>query len=69
MPKDYISFLVRLWKTDSQGESAWRVVVEDPHTREVSGFNNLESFFNHLQTLAVDEAVDPNDQDQLAGNQ
>ena len=69
MSKTYISYLLRLWKIDSEEDTAWRVMLEDPHTHEMSGFENLEAFFIHLQKLAADDAVDPNDQDQFAGNQ
>ena len=69
MPRNYISFLLRLWKTDSQGGTAWRVMLENPHTRAIRGFDSLEDFYSYLQKMAVDDLVDPNDQDQFAGYQ
>jgi len=65
MPGKYFSFLLRLWRTGSQEHPSWRVMLEDPHTRKVIGFDGLDSFINHLQNLAGGSA-DSDDQDQLA---
>jgi len=69
MSKHYISYLLRLWKTDAQGKATWRVMLEDPHTHEVSGFNSLGEFFSYLQILVADENADSDDQDTFAENQ
>ena len=56
MPGKYFSYLLRLWETGSQEHSAWRVMLEDPHTREVVGCDGLEAFFVYLQKLTGDTA-------------
>jgi hypothetical protein len=66
MSEKYYSFLLRLWCTDSQEHPTWRVMLEDPHTRKVIGFDGLDALINHLQNLAGGTA-DPDDQDQVAG--
>jgi len=66
MPENYFSFLLRLWRTGSPEQPTWRVMLEDPHTHEIVGFDGLESFITHLQNLAGGSA-DPNDQDHVAG--
>jgi len=65
MPEKYISYLLRLWRTGSQEHPTWRVMLEDPHTREVIGFDGLDSLINHLQNLAIGSA-DLDDQDHFA---
>jgi len=64
MPKKYFSYLLRLWRIGSKERPTWRVMLEDPHTREVIGFDGLDSLINHLQNLAG--SPDPDDQDQIA---
>lgn len=66
MSENYFSYLLRIWRTSSSGDPTWRIMLEDPHTREVIGFDGLDSLINHLQNLAGGTA-DPDDQDQLAG--
>jgi hypothetical protein len=66
MSEKYYSFLLRLWRSDSQEHPTWRVMLEDPHTRDVIGFDSLDALINHLQNLAGGTA-DPNNQDQIAG--
>jgi hypothetical protein len=65
MPEKYFSYLLRLWRTGSSDNPTWRIMLEDPHTREVIGFDGLDSFIKHLQNLAG-ETADPDDQDQIA---
>lgn len=69
MPGQYFSFLLRMWQTGLKENETWRVMLEDPHTREVLGFDSLDAFFCHLQNLAAEELADPNNPDQFAGNQ
>jgi hypothetical protein len=63
MPEQYISFLLRLWWSGSQEKPTWRVMLENPHTQEIHGFENLDAFFSYLQNMVADEAEDLADQD------
>ena len=47
--ESYLSYLLRLWKTESGGEAIWRASLEDPHTRERKGFANLTDLFTFLE--------------------
>ncbi len=46
---DYQSYLLRLWRTTSGGETTWRASLESPHTGERTGFASLEALFDHLR--------------------
>ena len=47
----YHAFLLRLWKPDPENLTDWRVILEDPHTREIIGFDGLKAFFTYLERL------------------
>ena len=47
----YRSFLLRLWQAGTPEEPAWRASLEDPRTRQVIGFDNLEGLIEYLQLL------------------
>lgn len=47
----YLSFLLRLWLADDDGEPARRVSIESPLTGERKGFANLDELCNYLQQL------------------
>lgn len=66
LPKLYFSYLLRIWQTGSEEPSTWRVMLEDPHTRQTFGFESLDALFYHLQKLTAGELIDSNDPDQLA---
>lgn len=56
MSRPYFAFLLRLWK--SSDASRWQASLEDPHTRQVTGFDGLEqltAFLEQLQPVDVDE--------------
>jgi hypothetical protein len=46
---NYLSYLLRLWQTTSDGERIWRASVESPDTGERQGFSSLETLFDFLQ--------------------
>ncbi len=52
-PREYFSYLLRLWKVNGTGPPIWRASLEDPHTRVRQGFPDLESLcaFLEEQTL------------------
>ena len=43
MTKGYHAYLLRLWQTDDPELPTWRASLEDPVTRQVTGFNSLEA--------------------------
>src|SRR3954451_10875119 len=44
-PKDYLSYLMRVWRAPAESDDTWRASLEEPHTREVHGFKDLQSLF------------------------
>lgn len=42
----YHSYLLRMWREDEQ--MPWRIQLEDPHTREMIGFQNMEKLIKFL---------------------
>lgn len=47
--RQYISYLLRLWQTRSEGELVWRASLESPHTGERKGFASLVDLFAFLE--------------------
>jgi len=62
-PREYISYLLRLWKVNGAGPSVWRASLEDPHTSARKGFPDLESLFAFLKEQ-TNNANQPNVNDQ-----
>ena len=48
-PSEYQSYLLRLWRTHSAGETVWRATLEEPLTQEVVRFDSLQGLFSFLQ--------------------
>lgn len=46
--KVYLSFLLRLWRGEQNGENGWRASLEDPHTGELRGFASLQLLWDFL---------------------
>jgi hypothetical protein len=46
--KGYLSFLLRLWRGEQNGENGWRASLEDPHTGELRGFASLQLLWDFL---------------------
>ncbi len=55
----YRSYLLRLWRVQSQDQSLWRASLEDALTGERRGFAALDDLFAYLRQQ-TDEAVDGN---------
>jgi hypothetical protein len=53
-PPRYLSYMLRLWQTDVNGELVWRASLESPHTGERQGFADLESLFAFLEEQTGD---------------
>ena len=47
--KNYLSYLLRLWRAKEGSPPAWRASLEQPDTRERRGFANLAELFAFLQ--------------------
>ena len=45
----YLSYLLRLWETESGGQGIWRASLEDPRTGERKGFASLTDLFTFLE--------------------
>ncbi|OGO62572.1 MAG: hypothetical protein A2030_11285 [Chloroflexi bacterium RBG_19FT_COMBO_50_10] len=50
----YISFLLRLWQVPTNGEHAWRVLLENVQTGEKRGFAGLEELLAYLCQVTAD---------------
>ncbi len=49
----YISYLMRLWQVQSQGQVVWRATLESPLTGKVIAFPDLQSLFAYLENQIV----------------
>jgi hypothetical protein len=56
VPNPYFSYLLRLWRTNNPAVSEWRISIEDPHSREMRGFNSPQLFWKYLQNLMEEDA-------------
>ncbi len=45
----YISYLLRLWQTSSDGKWMWRSSLEDPLTGKQHGFGDVEELFAFIR--------------------
>jgi hypothetical protein len=48
-PHGYLSYLLRLSRTHSEGGPVWRASLEDPLTRDVWRFDSLPGLFAFLR--------------------
>jgi len=48
-PNAYNAYLLRLWRTQSQGKWQWHASLESPHTGERQTFADLEQLFTFLR--------------------
>jgi hypothetical protein len=46
---DYLSYLLRLWREDDEGQTAWRASLERSRTAKRQVFPSLDDLFEHLQ--------------------
>ena len=53
--RQYVSYLLRLWRADGDEAVAWRASLQDPHTGQRIGFADLRRLFEYLveQTQGV----------------
>jgi hypothetical protein len=45
----YVSYLLRLWQTESEGQLVWRASLESPQTGERLGFGSLDELIAFLR--------------------
>ncbi|MBN1936726.1 MAG: hypothetical protein JW934_18845 [Anaerolineae bacterium] len=45
----YLSYLLRLWWTSSDGKGVWRASLTDALTKKRTGFASLEALFEFLK--------------------
>ncbi len=50
----YLSYLLRLWRSDADEQSIWRASLENPHTGERHNFASLERLFAFLEDQIAD---------------
>jgi hypothetical protein len=55
-PKPYLAYMLRLWRERGEGGTAWRAMLESPHTGERHGFASLEALFEFLKQRAGQSA-------------
>ena len=48
-PRRYISYLLRLWQTESDEGLVWRASLESPHSGERAGFTSLACLLAYLK--------------------
>ena len=60
---DYISYLLRVWRSNGDDSSSWRASLENPHTGERMGFACLEDLFTFLrQETGGTDSPEPDEQ-------
>jgi len=47
--RDYVAYLLRLWRETSGESTQWRASLQDPHTGERVGLASLEGLFVYLR--------------------
>ena len=50
--QDYVSYLLRLWRSGKGKEAIWHASLESPLTGERQGFASLQDLFAFLQAQA-----------------
>lgn len=49
LPTPYLSYLLRLWTSERDGQRIWYASLENPQTGERIGFGSLEHLFDFLR--------------------
>jgi hypothetical protein len=61
MTTQYHAYLLRIWRV---GKKEWRILLENPHTHQLTGFASLETVCLYLQdVMHLEEIVTPNRSD------
>lgn len=51
METKYYSFLVRLWESENNGDSTWRISLESSESGEKQYFSSLDDLLRFLKKL------------------
>jgi hypothetical protein len=57
MPKNYYSFLLRVFKVGSSQDGQWLATLQEPHTLKVFSFTNLDLLHSFLLKLQNPDLV------------
>jgi hypothetical protein len=57
--RDYVAYLVRLWRVSIGGATTWRASAECPHTGEQLGFAGVQDLFDFLSEQTGSGSHDP----------
>ena len=52
----YYAYMLRLWRSESQGRRQWRASLESPHTGERQLFSDLGQLFDFLSEQCESQA-------------
>jgi|GEM_PF-2036331 len=53
--RDYVAYLMRLWREKGGESTKWCASLQDPHTGEKVGFASLEALFAYLRRVVAEE--------------
>ena len=51
----YYSYLLRMWQVPTNGEHAWRILLENVQTGEKRGFASLEELLAYLSQVTTNK--------------
>jgi hypothetical protein len=54
-PTRYLSYLLRLWQSESEGQPIWRASLEKPGTSERQGFACIQDLVEFLWSVTGEE--------------
>ena len=54
-PERYLSYLLRLWQSESDGQQVWRASLEKPGSGERQGFASIQDLVEFLWAQANQE--------------
>jgi hypothetical protein len=55
----YYSFLLRLWQVPTDGEHAWRILLENVQSGEKRGFASTEELFTYIRQISAQADTQP----------
>ena len=56
---NYISFLLRLWRTGANGKATWRASLESPMDGQRLNFAALKELYSYLESLIQEPGQSP----------
>lgn len=55
---EYLAYLLRLWRANTEQDPVWRASLDSPHTGERRGFTDLAALFAFLQDKTAGQDLD-----------